>query len=132
MASVLAGHGNHLSIPLKYIETPCPRSKLSQQSFSGHLRPPLGLSLLPDHLLASSRFPLRPCKGLNSILSHSHSIPLSLFYFVPPTHLLLANFLTYRHPFPIGQPSPLRLLYNQLSFRARLTHHPDDGSSTHL
>jgi hypothetical protein len=27
--SVLAGHGNHLSIPLKYVQTPRPRSKLS-------------------------------------------------------------------------------------------------------
>jgi hypothetical protein len=40
--------------------------------------------------------------------------------------------LTYRHPFPIGQPSPLGLLYNLLSFRARLTDRPDDGGSTHL
>jgi hypothetical protein len=32
---------------------------------------------------------------------------MSPFYFGPPTHLPLARFLTYRHPFPIGQPRPL-------------------------
>jgi hypothetical protein len=57
---------------------------------------------------------------------------LSLFYYGPPTHLPLAHLLTYRHPFPIGQPSQFGLLYNLLSFRARLTHRPDDGGSTHL
>jgi hypothetical protein len=30
----------------------------------------------------------------------------------------MAHFLTYRHPFLIGQPSPLGLLYNQQSFHA--------------
>jgi hypothetical protein len=94
----------------KYIETPRPRSNLSQLSFSGQLRLPLGPSLLPDHLLASSRFPPRPCKGPNSILSHTHTIPLSPFYYGPPTHLPLAHFLTYSYPFPIGQPSPLGLI----------------------
>jgi hypothetical protein len=42
-----------------------------------------------------------------SILSQSHTIPLSLFYFRPSTHLPLARFLAYRHSFPIGQLSPL-------------------------
>jgi hypothetical protein len=81
--------------------------KLSQLSFSGQPRPPLGPLLLPDYLLASSRLPPRPCKGPYSILSHSHTISLSLFYLGPPTHLPLAHFLTYHHPFPIGQPIPL-------------------------
>jgi hypothetical protein len=45
--------------------------------------------------------------ALSSILSHSHTIPLSLFYFRPPIHLPLAQFLAYRHSFPIGQISPL-------------------------
>jgi hypothetical protein len=91
--------------------------------------------LLPDHILASSWQPPRPYKGLNSVLSHSHTIPLSLsstldrhpicpapdiypislscytslslVYFGPPTHLPLARFLAYRLSFPIGQPSPL-------------------------
>jgi hypothetical protein len=58
-------------------------------------------------VLASSRLPPRPSKGPNSILSHSHTIPLALFYYGPPTHLSLAHFLTYRHPFTNGQPVPL-------------------------
>jgi hypothetical protein len=106
MVSALAGHGNHLSTPLKYVETPCRRSKLSHLS-SGQLSPPLDLSLLPDHILAPSLLPQRPYKGLNSILSHSHTIPLSLFYFRLPTHLPLAQFLAYPHSFPIGQLRPL-------------------------
>jgi hypothetical protein len=103
------------------------RSKLSHLS-SGQLTPPppLGPSLLSDPTLASSRLPLR--EGLilycltvtlylhpichwpgswHHILSHSHTVPLFLFYFGPPTHLPLAQFLTYRHPFPIGQSSTL-------------------------
>jgi hypothetical protein len=159
MASVLAGHGNHLSTPLKYVETPCPRSKLSHLSFSGQLSPPLGPSLLPNHILASSQLPPRPYKGPNSILSHSQTIPLSLLYFGPPSHLPLAWLLTFypisqshytslflllrtTHPPGIGpvphlsSPIPYRsaqsteLLYNQLSFRARFTHGLDDGGST--
>jgi hypothetical protein len=70
------GHGNHLFTPFKCLETLRPRSKLSHLS-SGQLSPPLGPSLLPDHILAPSRLP-RPYKGLNSILFHSHTIPLSL------------------------------------------------------
>jgi hypothetical protein len=66
------------------------------------------------------------------VLPCSQIILLSLFFYGPPTHLPLAQFLTYRYPFPIGQPIPLGLLYNQLSVRARLTHRPDDGGSTHL
>jgi hypothetical protein len=34
-------------------------------------------------------------------------MPVSLFYFVPPTHLPLDRFLAYCHSFPIGQLSPL-------------------------
>jgi hypothetical protein len=68
--SVLAGHGNNLSTPLKYVET---RSKLSHLS-SGKLSPLLGPSLLPDHTLASSRQPPRPYKGPNSILSLSSTL----------------------------------------------------------
>jgi hypothetical protein len=49
-----------------------------------------------------------------------HYTSLSLLYYGLPTHLPLAHFLTYRHPFTIGQPSPLGLLYNLLPFRARL------------
>jgi hypothetical protein len=37
-----------------------------------------------------------------------------------PPHLPLAHFLTYCHPFPIGQGSPLGLLHNLLSFRGSL------------
>jgi hypothetical protein len=105
--------------------------ELSQVSFSRQLRPPLGPSLLPERLVASSQFPSRPYKGPNSILSHSHTTPLSLLLWTAP-YLPLAHFLTYRHPSPIGEGSPLGLLHNLLSFRARLTHRPDDGSSTHL
>jgi hypothetical protein len=133
--SALAGHGHHLSTPLKYVETIRPRSRLFHLSFSGQLSSPLGPSLLPDHILAPSRLPSMPYKGLNSILfhsntiplslllytgipsaigpapksilSHSHTIPLSLFYFRPPTHIPLARLLAYCHSFPIGQLSPL-------------------------
>jgi hypothetical protein len=97
-------------------------------------QPPVRPVLLRDHILASSRLPPRPYKGLNSvlshfhtiplfyfglpphlplawlqtsILSHSHAIPLSLFYFGPPTHLPLTQFLAYCLSFPTGQPSPL-------------------------
>jgi hypothetical protein len=80
MTSVWAGHGNPLSTLSKYVETPCQGSKLSQLPFSGQLGHPLGLALLTHNLLASSQFPPRPCKGLISILSHSHTVPLSLFY----------------------------------------------------
>jgi hypothetical protein len=71
---------------LKVSINPCSRNKLSQLSFSGQPGPPLSLSVLPLCLLASSRLPPRPCKGPNSILSHSHTIPLSLSctYVRPP------------------------------------------------
>jgi hypothetical protein len=129
MISVLADHGKHLSTPLKYIETPRPRSKLSQLS-SGQLRSPLGPSLL-HYLWYHSRSHRGPVKG--RILSYlTLTLYLSLLYCGPPTHLPLAHFLVHHHSFPIGQPSPLGLLCNQLSFRARLTHCPDDGGSTHL
>jgi hypothetical protein len=108
-AVFLAGHGNHLSTPLKYVETPPPRprSKLSHLS-SGQLSPPpVRPVVTPNHILAPSRFPQRPYKGTNSILSHSHTIPLSVFYFRPPTHLPLVRFLAYCHSFPIGQLRPL-------------------------
>jgi predicted GIY-YIG superfamily endonuclease len=71
-----------------------PRSKLSHLSFSGQLSPPpLDPSFLLDHILAPSRLSPRPYKGLNSILSHSHTILLSLFYFGPPSHLALPRLL---------------------------------------
>jgi hypothetical protein len=155
MVSVLAGHGNHLSTPIKYVETPRPRSKLSHLSFSGQLSPLLGLPLLPDHTLTSSRLPPRPYKGLNSILSHSH---YSLFYFGLPSYLplawLLISILSHSHTtlsstldcpptchwpgswpmslIPYWSAQSTGLLYNQRSFCARLTHHPDVGGSTHL
>jgi hypothetical protein len=59
--------------------------------------PPLGPSLLTHHLPASSHFPLSPCKGPISVLSHSHTIPLSLFYYGLPPCLPLASLLTYPH-----------------------------------
>jgi hypothetical protein len=114
---------------LKVSRNPRSRSKLSQLS-SGKPGPPLSLSVLPLRLLASSRLPPRPCKGPNSILSHSHYTSLSLV-------------LRSAHPSAIGPlphlSSPIShwlaqstcLLYNQLPSRARLTHRPDDGGSTH-
>jgi hypothetical protein len=122
MVSVLADHGNHLSTPWKVIETPRPRSKLSHMSFSGQLSPPLGpcyspitfwhhpgsqrgpikgwiLSYPTLHTIPLSVFYFGPPSHLplawlfTSILSHSHAISLSLFYFGPPTHLPVSRFL---------------------------------------
>jgi hypothetical protein len=69
------------------------------------IRPTLSTSF--RFSLASSRLQTRPYKGPNFILSHSHTIPPSPFYFGPPTHVPLAQFLAHRHLFPIGHPSPL-------------------------
>jgi hypothetical protein len=137
MVSVWAGHGNHLSASSKYVETPRSRSKLSQLAFSGQLRPLLGPSILPDHLLASFRIPPRPCAGPNSILSHSHTIPLSLPSTMDrpppvchwPTSSPIVTHSPLVSPSLLGPPTPL---YNWLSFRARLSHIPDGGGSTHL
>jgi hypothetical protein len=63
-----------------------------------------------------SQLPTRPYKELNTILSHSHTIPLFPFYFGSPTHLPLARFLDYHHSFPIGQPSPLDSYINSNPF----------------
>jgi hypothetical protein len=134
MVSVLAGHGNHLSTPLKYVETPRPRSKLSHLSFSGQLSPPLGTCYFLItfwHHPGSQWGPVR-AEFCPVPLSHYTSLSLllwtaiqsaigpapdiypislshytSLFYFGPPTHLPLARFLAYHLSFPIGQPSPL-------------------------
>jgi hypothetical protein len=56
-------------------------------SFSGQLSPSVWPIVLPDHVLAPSRLPSRPHKGLNSILSHYTSLSLQ---FGPPSHLPLA------------------------------------------
>jgi hypothetical protein len=56
------------------------------------------------------------------------TVAAPLFYYWPLSHLTFT-------PFPIGLPKFTwtdQFLYNQLSFHARLIHHPDDGGSTHL
>jgi hypothetical protein len=72
------------------------------------------------------RLPPRPCKGPNSIPPHSHTT-LSTAHpsaIRPLPHPSLA--------IPHWSARSTWLLYNQLPFRARLTHRPDDGGSTHL
>jgi hypothetical protein len=109
---------------------PCPRSKLFQLSFSA---PPLDPSSLPDHIstiLASTKALLRAeLHPLDIILPHSHAIPLSFFYFEPPTHCHWP-FPSLSSLTPTGHPGP-GLLYNRNSF-ALGSLIPDDGGSTHL
>jgi hypothetical protein len=72
---------------------------------SGQLSSPLGPSLLPDHILAPSRLPLRPYKGLNSILSHSHYTCLSrlLWTFIPSaTGPAPPPILSHSHTIPLS------------------------------
>jgi hypothetical protein len=105
----------------------------SEDSFSEQLGPPLGLSLLAHHLLESSQFPPSPCKGPISILSHSHTIPLSLFYYGPSPSAI--GLLPHLSPIPNWSAQvylDCQLLYNLLSFCAQLIHHPDDGGNMHL
>jgi hypothetical protein len=78
MVSVLAGHGNPLSTPLKYVEPPRPRSSCFISTSQDNLVLPLDPSSLPDHILAQSRLPPRPFKGLDSILSHYTSLLFAL------------------------------------------------------
>jgi hypothetical protein len=85
---------------LKIRRNPLPRSELPLLS-SGQLALPVRSVAPRPHLLASFRFPPRPCKGPIYILSHSHTIPLSLFCRVlspPPT---TTTYPPYRLPSPI-------------------------------
>jgi hypothetical protein len=129
MVSVLAGHGNHLSTPLKYVETP-PTQGVSCFISSA---PPLDPSSLADHngtIPASTEALLRAeLHPLDIILPHSHAIPLSFLYFEPPTHChwLLPSLSSLT---PTGYPDP-GLLYNCDPFTLGSLI-PDDGGSTHL
>jgi hypothetical protein len=102
MASVCASHGNPLSTPSKYAETPHLRSKFSHLSFSSG--PPVR-SVAP-HPPLTSIIPV-PTETLQRANFYPISLPhytsLSLLLWTPP-HLPSARFLTYRHPFAIGQP----------------------------
>jgi hypothetical protein len=95
--------------------------------------PPLGPSSLPDHIgtiPASTKALLRAeLHPLDIILPHSHAIPLSFFYFEPPTrcHWPCPRLSSLT---PTGQPGP-GLLYNRDPF-ALGSLIPDDGGSTHL
>jgi hypothetical protein len=71
---------------------------------------------------------MRPGTGPNSIRSHSHSIPVSLFRFGQPTYLPLARFLDYRHLFPIFIPSRQDSYITSDPFALC----PDNGGSTLL
>jgi hypothetical protein len=131
---VLAGHGNYLSTPLKYVETPrlgvscfiCPSQDNSARPLDpssltitywhhpgSHWGPSKGriLSYLttPHSLFTMHRHPICRWPGPWHYPSHSHAIglPLSFFYFGPPIQLPFARFLAYRLSFPIGQPSPV-------------------------
>jgi hypothetical protein len=66
-----------------------------------YLTTPLSFSSLWTAIPAA----IGPATDIN--LPHSRAIPLSFFYFGPPTQLPLAWFLAYRPSFPIGQSSPL-------------------------
>jgi hypothetical protein len=105
MASVWAGHGNHLSTPLKYVETPAKGVSCPNCPAQNNLGPLLVPSFLAHHSPASPQFPPSPYKGPISILSPSHTLPLSLSLSstMEPPRLPLARFLAYRHPSPIGQ-----------------------------
>jgi hypothetical protein len=127
MVFVLAGHGNHLSTPLKYVETPCPRSSCFICPSQDNSAPLLDLSSLPDHtgtIPASTEALLRAeLHPLDIIL------PLSFFYLEPPTHCYWP-FPSLSSLTPTGHPGP-GLLYNRDPFMLGSLI-PDDGGSTHL
>jgi hypothetical protein len=151
MVSVLAGHGNHLSTPLKYVETPRPRSSCFICPSQVNSAPPLDPSSLPDHILAPCWLPLRPLKGLNSIHLTTPLTFSSLWTAIPsaigpatwhyPTSLFLL--LWTAHPTAIGLIPSLSslipdwptqytgLLYNHVPFVLGSLI-PDDGGSTYL
>jgi hypothetical protein len=91
--------------------------------------PPLGPWLLPDHLLASFQLPPRPCKGPNSILSHSHTTPLSLLLLWAAHPSVIGPLPHLSSPIPHWSPQST---WTPISFRARLAHRIDDGRSKHL
>jgi hypothetical protein len=133
MVSVLASHGNHLSTPLKHVETARPRSSCFICPSQDNSSPPLDPSSLPDHIgtipasiKALLRAELHP---LDIFLPHSHAIPLSFSYFEPPTHSHWP-FPSLSSLTPTGHPGP-GLLYNRDPF-ALGSLIPDDGGSTHL
>jgi hypothetical protein len=108
-----------------------PRSVLSQLSFSGQPSPPLDPSLLPDHLLLSSLLPPKHFKVPNCILSHSHTIPLSLLRRIAYPSAI-GPLPRLSSPIPHCSARSTWLRCNHLPFRSRHTHRPDDGRSTHL
>jgi hypothetical protein len=128
MVSVLAGHGNHLSTPLKYVGVSCFICPSQDNS-----APPLDPSSLPDHIgtiPASTEALLRAeLHPLDIILPHSHTILLSFFYFEPPTHFHWL-FPSLSSLTPTGYPGS-GLLYNCDPFTLGSLI-PDDGGSTHL
>jgi hypothetical protein len=111
MVSFLAGHGNHLSTPLKHVETPCPRSSCP-------------ITLIPSRAFneALPRAELHPLDILSQYTSpslllehttHCHWPVPSLSSLTTTGHL--GTGLLYKpHPFVLGS-----LI-------------PDDGGSTHL
>jgi hypothetical protein len=95
--------------------------------------PPLDPSSLPNHIgtiPASTKALLRAeLHPLDIILPHSHAIPLSFFYFEPPTHCHWP-FPSLSSLTPTGHLGP-GLLYNRDPF-ALGSLIPDDGGSMHL
>jgi hypothetical protein len=108
MVSFLAGYGNHLSTPLKHIESPPHRSNWyicpsQDNSVLRQTRCHFPITLIPSRSFneALSRAKLHPL--------HILSLSLSLYYLnQPPT--AIGRFPAYGH------------LYKPRSFRARLTH----------
>jgi hypothetical protein len=108
MVSFLADHGNHLSIPLKYVETPCPRSSCFICPSQDNSVPPLDPLSLPDHTDTIPGFQWGPSKGWITSTWHPTSLsrytPLSLLL-APPTHghwpvPSLSSNITTDHPGP--------------------------------
>jgi hypothetical protein len=132
MVSFLAGYGNHLSTPLKYAETPRPRSSCYICPSQDNSAPPLDPSSLPDHIDTIPGFTealLRAKLHPLDILPHSHAIPLSFFSLTrPPT--AIGRYPAYRLS-PRLATQALDTLYTLDPFVLGSLI-PDDGGSTHL
>jgi hypothetical protein len=74
MVSFLAGHGNHLSTPLKHVETARPRSSCYICPSQDNSVPPPDPSSLPDHIDTIPGFQWDPSKGW--IASTWHTLPI--------------------------------------------------------
>jgi hypothetical protein len=118
VASIIRDEWNHLSTPLKYVETPRPRSELFHLSFSGQLSPSVRPVVSPQSHIGTIPAP-------TEALQRAEFYPISLYLCLftldrPPTchcphswpivsHSRLANPVHWTHISP-------------RSFRARLTH----------